>query len=403
MMVLPIIIVAGILLLGTAAGVHAAQVAREKLAQRRQRAADARAAERARREAAAAAEDLRRSRNPQHYISVQRGLISRLLAPLQVRLRQRRAELEQLQAELADATPSGSRWRRLLPGAFLVLLVVLFALSISQLVPSFHVLADPQAAGPTVLDWVLGVLVATLEICVAFVLAYALRPKKGWRPFAPKAYAALGLLLAGMLIYGQLEWAPLHDTIPLRNRLAAAQETLVLDKQDNQPQIDLTADQQQISQIQARLPEVTARDQVMALAVTLGSDLAAFPALVAVVYTGLASRRRRLRRRVTTVKAEVGELEGQIVEIQARITLETQQTLERLGINPDYVLAPAAAPAAAPAPLALPSAPARPDPQSADQAPPREGPLTPDDLFPPRPPEPEPAAAGDDRRWTDPL
>jgi hypothetical protein len=402
MMVFRIIIVAGTLLLGTAAGVHATQVAREKLAQRRQRAADARAAERARREAAAAEEDLRRSRNPQHYISVQRGLISRLLAPLQVRLRQRRAELEQLQAELADAAPRSSR-RRLLAGAFLMLLVVLFALSISQLVPSFHVLADPQAAGPTVLDWVLGVLVATLEICVAFALAYALRPKKGWRLFAPKAYAALALLLAGMLIYGQLEWAPLHDTIPLRSQLAAAQEALVLDQQDNKPQIDLTADQQQISQIQARLPEVTARDQVMALAVTLGSDLAAFPGLGAVIYVGLARRRRRLRRRVATMKAEVGELEGQIVEIQARITLETQQTLERLGINPDYVLAPAAAPASAPAPLPLPPAPAQPDAQPADQAQPGEGPLTPEDLFPPGPPEPEPAAAGDDRRWTDPL
>jgi hypothetical protein len=403
MMVLPIIIVAGILLLGTAAGVHATQVAREKLARRRQRAADARAGERAEREAAVAAEDLRRSRNPQHYLSVQRGLISMLLAPLQVRLRQRRAALDQLQTELEDATPRGSRRWQLLAGAFLLLLVVLFALSISQLVPSFHVLADPQAAGPTVLDWVLGVLVATLEICVAFALAYALRPKKGWRPFAPKAYAALALLLAGMLIYGQLEWAPLHDTIPLRSQLAAAQETLVLDQQDNKPQIDLTADQQQISQIQARLPQVTARDQVMALAVTLGSDLAAFPALGAVVYIGLARRRRRLRHRVATVKAEVGELERQIVEIPERITFETQQTLERLGINPDYVLAPAAAPSPTPAPLALPPAPARPDPRPADQTPPGEGPLTPDDLFPPGPPEPEPTAAGDDRRWTDPL
>jgi hypothetical protein len=402
MMVLPIIIVAGILLLGTAAAVHATQVARERFAQRRQRAADARAAERAEREAAAAAEDLRRSRNPQHYISVQRGLISRLLAPLEVRLRQRRAELEQLQTELTDDAPRNSR-RRLLAGAFLVLLVVLFALSISQLVPSFHVLADPQAAGPTVLDWVLGVLIATLEICIAFVLAYALRPKKGWKPFAPKAYAALALLLAGMVIYGQLEWAPLHDTIPLRSQLAAAQETLVLDQQDNEPQIDLTADQQQISQIQARLPEVTARDQVMALAVTLGSDLAALPALGAVVYVGVARRRRRLSRRVATVKAEVGELEGQIVEIQARITLETQQTLERLGINPDHVLASAVAPAHAPAPLALPPAPAQPGPRPADHTPPREGPLTPEDLFPPGPPEPESATAGEDRRWTDPL
>ena len=118
-MILPIIIVAGVLLLGAAVGVHAAQVAREKLAQRRQRAADARAAEAAAREAAAAAEDMRRSRNPQHYISVQRSRINRLLAPLRERLRQRNAELDQLRTDLADAPPSGSLWRRLLAGRLL--------------------------------------------------------------------------------------------------------------------------------------------------------------------------------------------------------------------------------------------------------------------------------------------
>lgn len=130
-MILPIIIVAGVLLVGGAAGVHAMQLAREKLAQRRQRAADARAAERAEREAAAAAEDMRRSRNPQHYITVQRSRIRMLLAPLRERLRQRNAEMDQLQTELADAAPDSSLRRRLLAGAFLVLLVVLFVLSIS--------------------------------------------------------------------------------------------------------------------------------------------------------------------------------------------------------------------------------------------------------------------------------
>jgi hypothetical protein len=396
MMVLPIIIVAGILLLGGAAGAHAAQVARDKLTQRRQRATDAREAEQARREAAIAEEELRRTRLPGHYISVQRSLISTLLVPLRERRRQRDAELDQLQAELADAAPDDSpRWR-LLSGAFLVLVVVLFALSISQLVPSFHMLADPRSSGPTVLDWVLGVLVATVEICVAFALAYALRPKQGWKPFAPKAYAALALLLGGMLIYGQLEWAPLHDTIPLRSELAAARETLVLDRDAHKPQIDLTADQQQISQIRARLPEVTARDQVMALAVTLGSDLAAFAALGAVIDIGSSRRRRQLRRRIKAVNADLGYLDQQIVEIPARITYETQQTLERLGINPDYVLA---APAAPPVrtPPALPPAPA---PERLGEA------LTPDDLFPPGvpvPPGPPPDETGDDRRWTDPL
>ncbi len=398
-MFLPLMIAAGVLLVGTAAGVHAVQVAREKLAQRRQRAADARAAERAAQEAAAAAEDMRRTRNPQHYISVQRSRINRLLASIRERLRQRNAELEQLQTDLAGAASADSLWRQLLAGAFPVLLIVLFALSISQLVPSFHVLADPQVPGPTLLDWALGVLVAAAEICVAFVLAYTLRPKEGWKPFAPKAYIALALLLAGALIYGQLEWAPLHDTVPLRSQLAAAQETLVLDQQDNKPQIDLTADQQQISQIQARLPEVTTRDQVMAVTVTLGSDLAAFPTLLAVGYIGVGRRRRRLRRRVATVKSEIGRLQQQMVEIPVQITYETQETLARLGINPDYALAPVAVPA--PAPLALPAAPARVDPAPADVAEPGATTVTSEDLFPLEPTEP--ADVGDARRWTDPL
>jgi hypothetical protein len=400
-MILPIIIVAAVLLLGAAVGVHAAQIAREKLAQRRQRAADARAAEAAAREVAAAVEDMRRSRNPQHYISVQRSRIHRLLTPLRERLRQRNAELDQLRADLADATPSSSLRRQLLAGAFLVLLFVLVTLSISQLVPSFHVLADPQAAAPTALDWVLGVLVAVLEICVAFTVAYALRPKKGWKPLAPKAYAALTLLLAGVLIYGQLEWAPLHDTVPLRSQLAAAQEMLVLDQQDNKQPIILTADQQQISQIQARLPEVTARDQVMAFAVTLGSDLAAFPALGAVVFLGAGWRRRRLRSRIKAVKSDIGWLEQRMVEIPAEITLETQQTLERLGINPEYAVAPAAAPPPAPVPLALPPAPPRAETPAQG---PLDGPaVDPNDLFRPQPGQPADDADDDGRRWTDPL
>src|SRR5208282_4160790 len=116
---------------GGAAGVHTAQVARDKLARRRQRAADARAAERAAAEAATAAENLRRTRNPQHYISVQRSRVNRLLAPIRERLRQRSAELEQLRADLAGAAPGASRRRQLLAAAFLVLLAVLFALSVS--------------------------------------------------------------------------------------------------------------------------------------------------------------------------------------------------------------------------------------------------------------------------------
>ena len=62
----------------------------------------------------------------------------------------------------------------------------------------------------------------------------------------------------------------------------------------------------------------------------------------------------RLRRRVAAVKSEIGALEQQIVEIPVQITYETQETLERLGVNPDYAFAPAAVPAPRPWPCPRP-------------------------------------------------
>jgi hypothetical protein len=424
------IVIAGGLLLGAATAVHGTQVARARLARRRQQAAAGRAAERAaaaaaaeneraKREAEAAATDMRRTRNPQYYISVQRARIERLLAPIRERLRQRGAERDRLKAEFAAATPAAPALKRALTAAAPLLLAVLWVLSISQLAPSFHVLADPQAAGPTLLDWVLAALMATAEICIAFMVANVLRPERGWQELAPKLAVVPVLLLAGLLIYGQYEWAPLHDTVPLRQQLAQAQEQLVLDRESGKPPIDVTADQQAISQVQGRLPEVTTRDQVLAVAVTLGADVTAIPALIAIGYLGAALRRRRIRGRLAEIQSEVGSLEQQSIDIPAQITFETEAELERLGINPELVfaraaepaLALAAAPAALPAPSAPPPpAPSPPPPPPAPSAPPSAAPpepgrptLTPDDLFPPGPAgQPEPAG-DDDRRWTDPL
>ncbi len=405
---LMLIVVAGGLLLSAVAAVHGTQVAGARRARQRQQAGADQAAERAaataaaeseraKQEAEAAATDLRRTRNPQHYISVQRARIERLLAPIRERLRQRGDERDRLEADLAAATPAAPPLKRALTATAPVLLAVLWVLSVSQLAPSFHVLADPQAAGPTLLDWVLAMLMATVETCIAFMVANVLRPERGWQEFAPKLAVVPVLLLAGLLIYGQYEWAPLHDTVPLHQQLAQAQEQLVLDQQSGQPPIDITADQQAISEVQGRLPEVTTRDQVLAVAVTLGADVAAVPALIAVGYLGAARRRRLIRGRLSEIRSEMASLEQQRTDIPAQITFETEAELERLGINPELALAAAGEPA-----LARPAAPPA---LPAPGAPPEAGrpTLTPDDLFPPGPPvQPEPAA-DDDRRWTDPL
>ena len=415
-----LIILAASVLLGGAAAVHGTQVTRAKLARHRQQAADAEAtqraaqeseaaAARARQEAEAAAVDMRRTRNPQYYISVQRARIERLLSPIRELRRQRTDELGQLEVGLREATPPVSRLHQMLTMAAPVMLVVLFLISISQLGPSFQVLTDPQAPGPVPLDWVYAVLLAALEICVAFMVAHFIKPERGWKEFGPKLAVIPVLLLAGLLVYGQYTWAPLHDVVPAKEQLAQAQEQLVLDQQAGKPQIDITADQQAIDEIQGRLPEVTARDQILAVAVTLGADVAAIPALSALGYLAAACRRRRLRGQITKTRSEVGTLDQQSIDIPVQITLETQAELERLGINPELVFAVGGAPAAlaptsppppalAPAvPPALRTAAPAPDPQ-----PPAPRTLTPDDLFPPAP-APPPVPADDNRRWTDPL
>ena len=259
-----LIILAASVLLGGAAAVHGTQVTRAKLARQRQQAADAEATQRAAQEseaaaaragqeAEAAAVDMRRTRNPQYYISVQRARIERLLAPIRELRRQRTDELGQLEVGLGAATPPVSRLHQMLTMAAPVMLVVLFLISISQLGPSFQVLTNPQAPGPVPLDWVYAVLLAALEICVAFMVAHFIKPERGWKEFGPKLAVIPVLLLAGLLVYGQYTWAPLHDVVPAKEQLAQAQEQLVLDQQAGKPQIDITADQQAIDEIQGRL------------------------------------------------------------------------------------------------------------------------------------------------------
>ena len=428
------IILAASVLLGGAVAFHGAQLTRDKLADHRRQAAEAdataratreleAAAARARQEAETAAVDMRRTRNPQHYISVQKARIEHGLGAIRELRRQRGKEVGQLAADVEAATPAVSRLHQMLTMAAPVMLVVLALISVSQLGPSFQVLT----AGPVTLDWVYALLLAALEVCVAFLVAHYIKPERGWKDLGPKLALVPVLLLAGLLIYGQLTWAPLHDTVPLKNQLAQAQEQLVLDKQAGRPAIDITADNEAITEIQGRLPQVTVRDQVLAVAVTLGADVAAIPALSAMGYLAAAGRRRRLRGQIARVRSQIDALDQQSVAIPLQITLETQTELERLGINPELVYAvnPAPAALARPAvPRALPTPPPAPAPPPASPAPtghpvppmgdttprpPAPRTVTPDDLFPPGPataPAPAPAApdpADDARRWTDPL
>jgi hypothetical protein len=412
------IILAASVLLGGAAAVHHAQVTRDKLAEHRRQAAEADAAARAARELEAAtalakqeseraAVDMRRTRNPWHYISVQRARIEGQLGPVRELRRQRGDELGQLEAGIDTATPPVSRLHQMLTMAAPVMLVVLALISVSQLGPSFQVLTDPQASGPGALDWVYAVLLAALEVCVAFLVAHFIKPERGWKDLGPKLAVVPVMLLAGLLVYGQYTWAPLHDTVPLKRQLAQAQEQLTLDA--GKPAIDITADEEAISEIQGRLPQVTVRDQVLAVAVTLGADVAAIPALTAMGYLVAASRRRRLRGRLAKSRSEIDALDQQAVAIPLQITLETQAELERLGINPELVYPPNPAPAAlsptaGPAALSPAGPAAAPAPPSVSSVPPAPRTLTPDDLFPPAPTTaPAPVPADNDRRWTDPL
>jgi hypothetical protein len=414
---IPLVIAGGGVLLAAALAAHAIQVIRLAYAKRRQRRREAQDAERAARAAAqqatqqrAAAQqaevDQRRSRHPWHYLVLQRGRLAVEQSQTTERLRHRNADLAAAKAELAQATPDVPPARQLLKGVGLVFLVLAFSLSAAQLIPSFRILAGV----PSGIDVLLGLIVAGIEVGVALLLAHFLRPEHGWHPLSAKVSAAVAMTFALVVVVAQVQWAPAHDTVPGRAQLAAAQETLAQDRQNGADSTIITADQQLIANVSNRLERVTERDQVLALMVTLGADISAWPAIDALQYLAAAIRRRRIRPRVVALGRDVAALEEEFAMAPVRRTYETQQVLEQLNINPDLVFAehgfPASpepplhhappAPRAAPPvpPAAAPAPPAAPVPPSAPVA----TPIFPGDLFPP-----QPADAGPDRRWSDPL
>jgi hypothetical protein len=227
--------------------------------------------------------------------------------------------------------------------------------------------------------------------------------------------------------------------VPMTSQLTVAKDQYSLDQADGMPDQLLTADQQKIGDITARIPASRERDQAMALVVTLLADGLAVPALLSLEYLAAAGRRRRLHHQDTSLTNRIAALEQQEGQVTDALTYETQLRLDELGHSPERALAPAATasavPAAPVAPAPAPAAPAAPAPAAPAPARPAApvapaetgaagahgtggpGPgrvLTTDDLFPPdgRPVTPAArAAAGragdddesDDRRWTDPL
>jgi hypothetical protein len=412
---------------------HAIQVSRvahDKRQRQRQEIRDAQgaaqaAAQQAAQQRAAAQQaevDGRRSRHPLHYLAVQRGELAVIQSRTTERLRHHNADLGAAKAELTRATPDVPPARQLLKGVGLVFLILTFGLSAAQLIPSFRTLAGV----PSSVDVVLGVIVAAIEVGVALLLAHYLRPEHGWQSLGAKVSAAVALTFALVVVAAQVQWAPAHDTMPLRAQLAAAQETLTQDHQNGAGPTVIAADQQMIANLSGRKDQVTERDQVLALMVTLGADLSAWPALDALQYLLAAIRRRRLRPRVLALSRGVAALEEELTMAPVRITFETQQALERLSIDPDLVFAETGAPAGSVPPLPpVAPAPSPPAPAPSRSAgPTAAGPATPSaataepaapvapaispasaaspvsvaDLFPLATTDPD-----DDRRWVDPL
>jgi hypothetical protein len=253
------------------------------------------------------------------------------------------------------------------------------------------------SALPSGLDVLLGFVVAAIEVSIAMILAHYLRPEGGWSPIGAKIAAAIAFTFAVLVIVAQLEWAPAHDTIPLRAKLADYEETLALDEQDHFPRGTITAFEQQISNYSDQLARVTERDQLLALMVTLGSDLSAWPALLALQYAVDARRRRRLHLAIVDTEQKIADREQQQLQLETESTLAVQIELERLGLPPDLIAGDrqlAERPEAAEQPEQL---------AQAEQVSGASPPLTPSDpvtanhLFGP-PPEPI-----NDLRWTDPI
>jgi hypothetical protein len=385
--------------------------------------------------------------NPGHYVAVQATGIAVEQAQLRGQLGFLRTALNHSEQQLTQdpARPE----RLLLKGLCVAFLPVAFALSASQLIPSFRTLTG----APWIVDALLGLLAAAVEIGAALFLRHHLRPEGGWRPLAAKIGAAVAASFALLVIVAQLTWAPAHDVIPQQAQIAAAREQLAEDVDSGASSTIVTTDRQQISVLTDRLDEARTRDQGLALMVTLGSDLAVWPAIDALGYLTPALRRRRLRRRVTSLRAHIDSVEQAIEAVPIRVTHRVQRKLQRLGIDPALATAPPPPPGAGtagpphagngtttpPPPGAGTAGPPHagngtttpPPPGAGTAGPPHAGngtttppppgagtaaggvgeplqpadpgappdgwPITPDDLFR------LPSHAGDDGRWTDPL
>jgi hypothetical protein len=430
-------------------------------------------------EAARAEADARHRAHPDWLVTLQATLLRVRIHPLEQRRGQLMTERDAVKAA-ADAQPAGpSLVRKLLGYASLLLLPLLFLLSVYQLVPSFYTLS-----GNAPLSLFGGLLVAAIEVGVALALARVLYRGRGnqapddevsggqivarspdWAgqpgrraagSLAERLLAmtdsqpgwskivltgAMTLAVAGVLVWGQYNWAPAHDLINLEGQLTVATDRYAQDQANGAPQSLLASDQQDIDTISTRLAAVRSRDEMLALVVPLGEDAVALPGLGALGFAAKDLRRLGRRRRMASLNRRIGALGMQIEQTRDAITLDLQRMLAGLGVDPALAVTP---PQALPVPPATPAGrahqvvpgqvvppgqPVPPDPVPPDpacvgpahgqatppdtpgaQAPETRGPLTVDDLFPATHTQPGAQLGADadsadvhDARWTDPL
>lgn len=431
------------------------------------------AAERAEnaRDAAAAVDD-RHWRHPWRYISVQSTRLLVTTHPLELLRGQLDAQRTRVQSAI-DAEPRGpSLIRKLLDFACLALIPLLMLLSCYQLIPSFYTLT-----GNAPLSVFGGAVVAAVEVLIAFLVARVLFRGPGQPPQDEEAGdAAIGprqaaaslpgagagqprrhggrsvarrildladsrpgsskdLLITGMaiaaaalLVWGQFQWAPLHDVIGIGSELTVATDRYALDEMNSPDQTGLlTSDEQAIDTINTRLRDARARDEALAVIVPIGEDAAALFALGALGYAAEDLRRLNRRRRKTSLNRRINAIDRRIARARDAMTLETGRRLEELGHDPRLAtmdLPPVVLPH--PGPQVVPGQvvtddPAQPPAAQVPGAPPVRVGRTVDDLFPPtaadavpQDGQPGPATnsdmaapgiadAAEDRRWTDPF
>lgn len=345
---------------------------------------------------------------PERLILLRKTALAQRLVGPRADLARQTAQLQDQQERRTAAAPTASLVSQIVSAASIGLLVALAGMSLSQLIPSFRVLGT----GLAVVDVLLAVGLVAVEVFVALLLAEKLRPAGGFGSLGAKLNVAFAAVFALVVMGMQYTWAPAHDTIPLRAQIAQAEEQLTVDMSSRGDPILITTDEQAVKSLQSQLDQVTSRDQGLAIVVTLGADVSAYPALLGVGYLRSRRRRRLLDGETATTTGAIAALDRQINEMTAAATLELQAELDQLGIDPALALQAATAAMAA-APLAGLSRTPRPEPAppratpAAQTVAPAEGPpgaealevidlTTTDDPFASAP---EPT----DRRWTDPL